>query len=178
MQSFTVECMHSPFDQSRLTWIIGVDIVDMLMDDAFGRQHIIRPEAPLQKHSTHAAARRFSKAVKKGVTRTRQVPNPLSTQVAELGSAKRNLERLYTMEEDAMASWTRPPHEIAALSCRRAGAERRYVNALIRYLRDSDQMSGAEAAALQRHFTRQRNGSMLPVSKVFLLNLYPQELAP
>ena len=106
-----------------------------------------------------------------------KVPNYLTAQAADLRATKRNLERLYTMEEDAMMSGTRPAQETASLSSLRGTSERLYVNVLIRYLRDSHQMTSFQASDLQRFFTRQRMNGIGPVNKAYLLGLFPRELA-
>ena len=158
--------------------MIGIDIVDMLMDDAVNRQSMRRPAVsrPVYKRTYAATGRSARVHTRKPPTGPR-IPSFLSDQAVDLRTAKRNMERLYTMEEDAMASYTRPVQEFASLSNLRGTAERRYVNVLIRYLRDSHQMTAVEAADLQRYFTRQRMNGMGPVNKAYLLSLFPRELA-
>lgn len=103
----------------------------------------------------------------------RDVPHFLVGQAVELRRAKANLVRLYSLEQNAMAAaWRRPAQDLYGISKRRASAERRYVGALIRYLRDSNQMGRARATDVQRYFTRQSMTGMGPVNKGYLLGMF------
>lgn len=98
-------------------------------------------------------------------------------QVAELITARRNLLQLYALEKDSVSlAPTCNKQERSAVSTRRGRAERRYVSALIRYMRDSGQMTRAEAGGMQRRFTRKRMDGMGPVNKHILLGMFPREL--
>jgi hypothetical protein len=157
----------------------GLDIVDILMDDAVTRGFTRRLgiSGPMHTRTYATATGRPARVHTRRAPSGPGIPNYLNTQATDLRVAKRNMERLYTMEEDAMTSWTRPAQEIASLSSLRGTAERRYVNVLIRYLRNSQQMAAAEASDLQRYFTRQRMIGTGPVNKAYLLGLFPKELA-
>ncbi|KAF1970063.1 hypothetical protein BU23DRAFT_571114 [Bimuria novae-zelandiae CBS 107.79] len=152
----------------------GVDIVNLIMDDM--------PRTSFSRPTAHRARRFHVWTSASGSTRIRGTRNQAASkfvtpQAAELGRAKRNLEQLYTMEEQAfLTAYMRRPEDIFAISSCRQCAERRYVNALIRYMRDSNQMTAAEATDLQRYFTRQKMEGMGPINKTYLLGMYPREL--
>ena len=107
------------------------------------------------------------------------VPPALRVQVDELRSAKTNLERAYAHEQHVRSLSSRCTGVIfnfPEVSAARARAERRYVNCLVRYLRDTNQMSAIEARQLQGNFTKHKMEKGGANSSVYLLGMYPYEL--
>lgn len=107
------------------------------------------------------------------------VPTALRAQAADLRSARTNLERTYHQEENVSnlsSRCTRVTINLPQITVARARAERRYVNCLIRYLRDTNQMSPVEATQMQANFTRRKMEQAGMSSKGYLLGMYPHEL--
>ncbi|KAJ4350077.1 uncharacterized protein N0V89_008698 [Didymosphaeria variabile] len=151
-----------------------IDIVDLVMQDVPSRSFTRRAAPRSRRYNiwTSAGGGIRIHMSRNMATRTRFV----APQISELRRARNNLHRLYTMEEDAFLSTTRPAEDVAAITYRRGCAERRYVNALIRYMRDANQMSSSEATHLQHYFTRQKMEGIGPINKGYLLGMYPREL--
>lgn len=100
-------------------------------------------------------------------------------QAAQLRSAKSNLERAYAQEQNVQLPSSRSTgviSEIPGVVAGRARAERRYVNCLVRYLRDTNQMSAMEAKQLQGSFTKHKMGDCDLNNRVYLLGKYTFEL--
>lgn len=129
-----------------------------------------KPNAPSSRQTRR---RRVGKA------RMNNVPPALRTQTAELRSAKTNLERAHVHEQNVQSLSLRctgvifNPSEVIAA---RGRAERRYVNCLIRYLRDTNQMSSMEARQLQGNFTKHKVEKVGVNNCVYLLGMFPYEL--
>lgn len=107
------------------------------------------------------------------------VPAALRTQAADLRFARTNLDRCYNQEQnvrDISVRCTGVTFDLSDVSAARARAERRYVNCLIRYLRNANQMSGVQAAEMQRTFTRQKMEGVGVNNRAYLLGMYPREL--
>ncbi len=98
------------------------------------------------------------------------MPTALRAQAAELRSAKANLERSYNQEENIRHNFS------VSVRGARARAERRFVNCLIRYRRDANQMTAVEATEMQRNFTRQKMEEVGVDNKSYLMGMYPCEL--
>lgn len=161
----------------------GVDIVDMIMDDTVGRPSAARPSAShsaaTRPASRPLAPRPFLRTFSKAAARRNptSIPHFLKTQATELREVKDILQRLYTQEAQALAAPWNPDQDTNAISNSRASAERRYVNALIRYLRDAKRMNSGQAFKLQRRFTRKRMVGMgQEANRDYLLAMYPREL--
>ena len=106
----------------------------------------------------------------------RRPPTSLRKQAAQLRTAKRDLEGAYMQEEAALGGHT-TQQEVAHATAVRARTERRYVNALLRYLRNTNSISGQEAGRIQMSFTRQRMEGMGSTNKAYLRSMFPRELA-
>lgn len=103
----------------------------------------------------------------------------LRAQAAELRSAKANLERCYNQEQTICsfsARCTGLTIDAPQITTARERAERRYVNCIIRYMRDANQMSGVEAKEMQGNFTRRKMGGTSTANRTYLFGMYPREL--
>jgi hypothetical protein len=102
----------------------------------------------------------------------------LQAQAAELRRAKATLLRLYNQEHSALANRSINVRESSLNIIRfsRASSERRYVNCLIRYLRDAGRMTSFQATQLQKDFTREKMADLGVSHSSYLLNMYPREL--
>lgn len=141
----------------------GVDIVDMIMDIATSHGQQPRPFVP------HQASRTSKPSGRRHVVRNRSAE--------ELREAKSVLSRLYIQEDAALANPGRYTRDfIIGISTRRGTSERRYVNALIKYMRDAKRMEPSQASELQRTFTRDKMAGVGQYYKDYLLSLYPSEL--
>jgi hypothetical protein len=135
-----------------------------------GRPSMVRTSIPVQSRGRRGARRR-------NVGNKTGVAAYLRTQASELREAKAVLDRLYSQEAQAYTNPYNYGQDLNAVASSRATAERRYVNILIRYLRDANQMSTSQASELQRHFTRDRMATAGKGSnRGYLLALYPHEL--
>ena len=105
----------------------------------------------------------------------RRPSTSLRAQAAQLRTAKRDLEGAYMQEEAALGGHAQ--QEVAHATDVRARTERRYVNALLRYLRNKNSISGQEANRIQMSFTRQRMEGMGSTNKAYLRSMFPRELA-
>jgi hypothetical protein len=170
---------------------LGVDIIDLVMDDAVSRQgtrypRAARPTNP-RNHKTfnlgsvrvNLVGNRFGQGIH-NFTRVnaRRAPGFLQAQAAELRYAKAILSRLYTQEHDALSNGginARQP-SLQIIRASRASAERRYVNCLIRYCRDAKCMTAVQANQLQKSFTREKMSDLGVSNSSYLLGLYPREL--
>jgi hypothetical protein len=131
------------------------------------------------RHKYNPALLRQTRRRSANKAKANNVPPALLAQAAELRSAKSNLERAYAHERNVQSLSSRCtgvifnfPEVFAA----RARAERRYVNCLIRYLRDTNQMSAIEARQLQGNFTKHKIEKVGANSCVYVLDMYPFEL--
>jgi hypothetical protein len=108
----------------------------------------------------------------------RRAPGSLQAEAAELRQAKTILLRLYNQEHSAYTAYgSNVRHSNLQMICAsRASAERRYVNCLIRYLRDANRMSAFQANELQKAFTRERMSDLRVSNSNFLLGMFPREL--
>jgi hypothetical protein len=101
----------------------------------------------------------------------------LQVQGNELRQAKTGLQRLYMQEQDATyAQAAGDRNDLSVIRSARATAERRYVNCLIRYLRDSNRMGRRQSTFLQQQFTRVKMANTGVSYQHYLLSMYPQEL--
>lgn len=139
--------------------------------NAFSRSNrfVYNPAPPRQSRKRKRAQK----------TMLQNVPAALRVQAAELRSAKSNLKRCYDQEQtihDFSSRCTGLTIDIPHITTARERAERRYVNCMIRYMRDTNQMSGLAAKELQGKFTRRKmDGTDMP-NRTYLLELYPREL--
>lgn len=135
---------------------------------------------PVPNHFSHnATSSRQSCRRRINTATANNVPPALRGQVTELRSAKANLQRTYAQEQNIQSLSLRCtgitfslPEVVAA----RARAERRYVNCLVRYLRDTNRMSAMEARQLQGNYTKQKMKKVGLNNYVYLLGMYPYEL--
>ncbi|KAH7093743.1 hypothetical protein FB567DRAFT_610333 [Paraphoma chrysanthemicola] len=169
----------------------GVDIVDLVMDDAVAREHTGRRHGPHHVYSrsrktyypgsfggvSHRARTKRARHTFNSATE-RRAPGFLQTQAAELRHAKATLLRLYNQENTALARRGTNVREssLNMIRASRALSERRYVNCLIRYMRDAGRMTSFEATQLQKHFTRERMADLGVSHSNYLLGMYPREL--
>ncbi|KAF2623910.1 hypothetical protein BU25DRAFT_170426 [Macroventuria anomochaeta] len=126
-----------------------------------------------------AAASRSGRKRRNNKARVKNVPTVLRAQAAELCSARTNLERAYNQEQnvqDLSSRCTGVTFNFPEVTAARARAERRYVNCLIRYLRDTNQMNPAEATQMQANFTRRKMEQARMSNRVYLLGMYLHEL--
>ena len=151
----------------------------MIMDDASGRECPSRRAAPRSTqppvsagHSSKSTYFKFRGSKHRVTIRT--APGFLQVQGNELRQAKLNLQRLYTQEQHALSTGSAAAN-LPSIRSSRGTAERRYVNCLIRYLRDTKRMTGSQANELQGNFTRARMNEMVS-NKEYLLGIYPHEL--
>ena len=101
----------------------------------------------------------------------------LEVQGNELRQAKTNLQRLYAQEQNAAAAqMLGVPSDMHMIRTRRQTAERRYVNCLIKYMRDANRMNRDTAVQLQHQFTRQKMAGLSIINQQFLFSMYPYEL--
>ncbi|KAH4007433.1 hypothetical protein HBH98_010520 [Parastagonospora nodorum] len=170
----------------------GVDIVDFIMDDAVSRQGTnrrreFRPSNPRNRKTYNLGPHNVSlNGVRiNGGNHTFTRANErrghgfLQAQAAELRHARTTLVRLYTQEQHAFYNSrgaSARQSSLQMVQASRASAERRYVNCLIRYCRDANQMSAQQATQLQKHFTRERMGDLGVSHSDYLLSMYPREL--
>jgi hypothetical protein len=170
----------------------GIDIVDLVMDDAVSRQGTnIRREfrsSNPRNHKTYNLGPHnvtLNRARVHGGNHTftrineRRGHGFLQAQTAELRYARTILVRLYMQEQTAVYNSRGVNVRQSSLQmvrASRASAERRYVNCLIRYCRDAKHMSAQEANQLQKHFTRERMGDLGVSHSDYLLSMYPREL--
>ena len=92
---------------------------------------------------SNPATSRSSRWRRNNNARVQCVPPALRAQAAELRFARVNLERAYTQERNVNELSARIvgiTFEFPDISAARARAERRYVNCLVRYLRDTHRM--------------------------------------
>jgi hypothetical protein len=183
------------FDHAKIYVLtaLGVDIVDLIMDDAVSRQGTNRrhnnahPTNP-RNHKTfnlgpHCKVT-FVGSRSNGGSHTftrvnaRRAPGYLQAQAAELRNAKATLLRLYTQEQKALSKrGINTRHStLQMIRASRASAERRYVNCLIRYSRDANYMSASQANQLQKDFTREKMSDLGVSNSSYLLGMYPREL--
>ena len=144
----------------------GLDIVDMIMDMAEVAQdrNVRRVPVPARPPPTHAA--------RKDVRRGRTNPTHLDPVGRELHQEKTLLIRLYTQEVSA-----RPRHsDLIAVQKLRRASERRYVNKLVRYCKQNQQMDAMVAKDLLAKFTKKNTKDCGLEYKDYLLGLYPKEL--
>lgn len=123
--------------------------------------------------SRQTRRRRVNKA------KANNVHSALRSQAAELRSAKSNLERAYTQEQNIQNLSSRRTgitFNFPEVSAARARAERRYVNCLVRYLRNTNQMSAVEATQMQGNFTKRKMEKAGMNNSAYLLGMYPYEL--
>ncbi|KAJ4331303.1 hypothetical protein N0V95_009904 [Ascochyta clinopodiicola] len=165
----------------------GVDIVDLIMDLVPAQRPATRPYIN-RRRNTQPAPDWFAhnKAPSRQKRRRRvhkipaeKVPGALSTQARELRLAKIIVERCYDQEQNLYnlsTRWTNITIVISQSTAAREQAERRYVNCLIRYLRDTNRMSAVEANEMQRNFTRQKMEKAGLPNRAYLLGMYPREL--
>ncbi|KAJ8107052.1 hypothetical protein OPT61_g9132 [Boeremia exigua] len=102
---------------------------------------------------------RSSRKRKNHKTRIQNVHPTLQVQAAELQASMTNLERAYGQEQNIRnlsARCTGVKFNFPEINAARARAERRYVNCLIRYLRDTNQMTPAQATEMRANFTRRK----------------------
>lgn len=128
----------------------------------------------LNTMSTLAGRRR-----KKNKFRTQNVPAGLRTQASALRLAKANLERAYVQERNVNSlsyRFTGIAIDLPQVQEARARAERRYVNSLICYGRNSNQMSVVQATELQAAFTCRKMQESGVSNAAYLLGMYPREL--
>ena len=127
----------------------------------------------------YAISSRRTRRTKANKAKANNVPPRLRVQAAEFRSAKSTLERAYAHEQNVQSLYSRTTgviFDIPGVFAARARTERRYVNCLVRYLRDTNQMSAMEASQLQGSFTKQKMGKVGLDSRIYLLGMYPFEL--
>lgn len=148
----------------------GRDIVDMTMDDATTKQfstarpfHRV-PSAPT--HHRRIVGERAGQA-HGGSFRTRNSGPWAKT----LRAAKRDLQSYYAHESIVLSNLRFHPFKLVkSVQNQRAVAERRYVNALIKYCRTMNTMDSETATELQSTFTREKMKG-LGASAEYLLRL-------
>jgi hypothetical protein len=161
------------------------------MDDAVSRQGTNR------RHETRPTKSRYQKTYNFGTCRvtfrgrrfngvtptfTRftagRAPGLLQAQAAELYHAKATLLRLYAQEQHAISKRGMNTRQstLEMVRARRASAERRYVNCLIRYCRSANYMTAFQANQLQKDFTREKMRDHSVPNSDYLLGMYPREL--
>lgn len=143
------------------------------------RHQYTRPVPNQFMFNFNAASSRPGRKRRTHKATAKNVPAALRTQAAALRFAKTNLKRAYAQEHnvlDLSARCTGLTLNLSGVSAARATAERRYVNCLIRYLRDTDQMSPVEATEMQANFTRRKMESVCMSNEAYLLGMYPHEL--
>ncbi|KAF1848926.1 uncharacterized protein K460DRAFT_364866 [Cucurbitaria berberidis CBS 394.84] len=151
------------------------------MDDTLGRQgtHTNRRAAPRSTQPRANASYSDTKYFKFRGSRHRVIirmtPGYLQVQGNELSQAKTNLQRLYVQERNALTRGS-AGISLPMIRASRGTAERRYVNCLVRYLRDANRMSAIQANQLQRNFTRDKMVGMGVSNQDYLLGMYPREL--
>jgi hypothetical protein len=134
------------------------------------RPSTVRASIPVQSRGSRGARRRK-------VGNTTGVAAYLRTQASELRGAKAVLDRLYSQEAQAYSNPYNYNQGLKEIASSRATAERRYVNVLIRYLRNANRMSTSQASELQRCFTRGRMAMAGTGSnRDYLFAMYPYEL--
>lgn len=95
----------------------------------------------------------------------------------QLRRAKSTLERLYIQEQNAATAHSiESPLDLSTIRASRVAAEKRYINFLIRYCRDMDQMSTLQAIRLQRFMSYYKTPD-LDQRRKLLLSIYPTELS-
>lgn len=135
------------------------------------RRSYIRRQYTRQAHTDFRFNPMTSRLSCRRNAQAQKVPPALRAQAAELRSARANLDRACAQVQN-----------VGKLSARcvgvaaRARAERRYVNCLIRYLRDTNQMTPVQASEMQANFTRRKMEASGLNNTVYLLSMYPQEL--
>ncbi|KAF9697542.1 hypothetical protein EKO04_004109 [Ascochyta lentis] len=165
----------------------GVDIVDLVMDEILTQRPAPRPYNN-RKRDTYSAPSRsvFNTALYRQNRRWRghkppadNVPAAVRVQARELRSTRVVVERCYDQEQSMCnfsarcTGLTIVAHPIIAA---RERAERRYVNCLVRYLRNTNQMSAVEAREMQARFTRRKMEGIGLKNRAYLLGMYPREL--
>jgi hypothetical protein len=163
----------------------------MIMDDAVTRQGTNRRNYKRhiypRNHKTYNLRSyniTFNGVKMNGGTHTftrlneRRAPGFLQAQAAELRQAKAILLRLYTQEQSILTKrGVNARHStLQIVRTSRASAERRYVNCLIRYCRDANQMTASQANQLQKDFTREKMSDLGISNGNYLLGMYPREL--
>jgi hypothetical protein len=147
-----------------------------------GRPYINRRRntQPLPRHhsykTTSSRPNRKKRARRAAIN---NVPPALRAQAAELRAARANLLRCYDQEQnvlDMSARFTGITINIPSTTAARERAERRYVNCIIRYLRNTNKMSSVEAVEMQGNFTRQKMKNAGMTNRTYLLRMYPREL--
>ncbi|KAH7412003.1 hypothetical protein DE146DRAFT_784606 [Phaeosphaeria sp. MPI-PUGE-AT-0046c] len=169
----------------------GVDIVDFIMDDAVTRRGTnrrvgLRSQNPRARRTYNPGdySITFNGSVFNGGTHTftranaRRAPGSIHTQATELRNARATLLRLYAQEQNVISSGGIDARQstLQMIRASRATAERRYVNCLIRYCRDSNRMTAWQATQLQSDFTRQKMTNLGVYNGNYLLGLFPREL--
>lgn len=150
--------------------IIGVDIVDMIMNDAYGRR-VTRRRAPPQRKHPQAQPSSFQDFNGPAPAFRASIPHYLTK---GLQQAKRNLVRLYAQEEHALRSNAVDAHIVCK---HRRTAERRYVDCLVLYLRNADRISSVQAKVLQDYFVVGGMAGMMNGNhQNYLLAMWPKEL--
>lgn len=160
-----------------LIYSTGLDIVDMLMNDAVGRDPVSLPAIHRYAYTSKPTYTLNGTSIAtKEPAITPETANVSRSRATELRIAKRNLECSYAIEQTVRSTSPCSPQRMAEAAGHRARVERRYVNTLIRYLRNAKRMSATEAARLMQRFTRERMAGLGPVNRTYLLGLYPSEL--
>ena len=154
----------------------------MIMDDASSRQSAQRRTAtqrlPIQAFGGLSLRSTYLKSRGPNQRMTiRGTSGSLQVQSNELRRAKVMLQRLYTQEKQALhLQAVGACSNLREIRSSRGTAERRYVNCLIRFLRDTNRMSSGQATQLQQAFTRDKMAGMGMSNQKYLLGMYPREL--
>jgi hypothetical protein len=157
----------------------GVDIVDMIMDEAVSRPYLGHPSVqvihqPVRQVCGPSARAYFHQPRHAGHPRPRPVRDPLAD---NLRGAKTVLSRLYAQEASAFASTGNSTRgQLSSVQNRRGVAEKMYVNALVNYGMARRTMSARDATELQKTFAGKKKSGRVQAYKDYLLNLYPREL--
>jgi hypothetical protein len=156
----------------------------MIMDDATDRHpqpSRRRPALPNTHSRAHATFSFGTTQIRFRNARRRvpfqRVPGFLQVQATQLRQAKTSLTRLYMQEAEAtyaQAAGARP--DLNIIRSARAKAEQRFVEHLIKYLRDANRMDRYQATFLQEQFTREKMADTGASYQNYLLSMYPQEL--
>ncbi|KAF3035343.1 hypothetical protein E8E12_006774 [Didymella heteroderae] len=166
----------------------GVDIVDLIMDEVPAQRPARRSHVNTGQYTHHvpngfrhnAISSRRPRRKRANKAKAKNVPPALRKQAAELQSAKANLERAYAHEQNVQnlsSQCIGVTFNLPEVIASRARAERRYVNCLIRYLRDSNEMSAVEARQLQGSFTKHKMEKAGVNNCAYLLGMHPSELS-
>ncbi|KAF2634493.1 hypothetical protein P280DRAFT_474601 [Massarina eburnea CBS 473.64] len=170
VQRLPASCNHGSNKYYPLIPPLGIDIVDMLMDETI----VVHPMRPTHTHRRGVQGYQRNMNAMTRPTWSIRMNSVPTREVVELVTAQRDLAFLYSAERGMLllSSSNDLTQDYNVLAKRRAVAERRYVNAIICYYRSRKQMSNLQAAELQGYFTHQKMTGMGFVNREYLLGLF------